>query len=150
LFCSSGFRSGERPTDRQCPRFDRPKPGGINGSATRIGRCDDAGLYLQVDREQTIPGSLSSLTDGNNASMKATDQRSDEEVAVFAPALLLVVELHESADLVPEVHLHAGGQGYWVVRMVQALDARPLPCICVGGEPGDALRALVAADGLDA
>jgi 1-phosphofructokinase len=70
-------------------------------------------------------------------------------VAVFAPALLLLIELHRSGDGVDEVHLHAGGQGYWVSRMIAALDERAIPCGAVGGEPGDALRAIIAADGLD-
>jgi 1-phosphofructokinase len=71
-------------------------------------------------------------------------------VAIFAPALLLLIELHMSADDQTEVHLHAGGQGYWIARMVQALGARPLPCVCVGGEPGSALRSIIESDGLDA
>lgn len=74
----------------------------------------------------------------------------DESVAVFAPALLLQIELHRTGEDRDEVHLHAGGQGYWIARMVQALGARPIPCAAVGGEPGDALRSIIAADGLDA
>ncbi|MEP1124300.1 MAG: PfkB family carbohydrate kinase [Ilumatobacter sp.] len=71
-------------------------------------------------------------------------------VAVFAPAMLLSVEVHRTGDGADEVHLHAGGQGYWIARMVQALGARPIPCAAVGGESGIALRAIVEADGLDA
>jgi 1-phosphofructokinase len=81
------------------------------------------------------------------------DAHSDEssaEIAIFAPALLLNIELHRSADESTEVHLHAGGQGYWVARMVQALGCRPHPCVCVGGESGVALRSLIEADGFDA
>lgn len=74
----------------------------------------------------------------------------DESVAVFAPALLLMIEVHRTTDGRDEVHLHAGGQGYWISRMIRALGAHPIPCAGVGGEPGDALRAIVAADGLDA
>lgn len=70
-------------------------------------------------------------------------------VAVFAPALLLVIELHDAGDRV-DVHLHAGGQGYWVSRMIRALGGVALPCAPIGGEPGVALRAIVEADGLDA
>lgn len=71
-------------------------------------------------------------------------------VAVFAPALLLSIELHRASDEHDEVHLHAGGQGYWIARMIQALGARPIPCAAVGGEPGHALRSIIEADGLDA
>ncbi len=80
--------------------------------------------------------------------MSQTDG-TDLEVAVFAPALLLLVEVHHTSEGEPEVHLHAGGQGYWVARMVRALSARALPCVCVGGESGEALRSLLMADGLD-
>ena len=72
----------------------------------------------------------------------------DPAVAVFAPALLLVIELHDGGDE-DEVHLHAGGQGYWVSRMIRALGGRAVPCAPVGGEPGVALRAIIAADGFD-
>lgn len=67
---------------------------------------------------------------------------------MFAPALLLLIELHDAGGRV-EVHLHAGGQGYWVCRMIQALGATALPCATVGGEPGVALRAIVEADGFE-
>ncbi|MGA9277631.1 PfkB family carbohydrate kinase [Ilumatobacter sp.] len=73
-----------------------------------------------------------------------------ESVAVFAPALLLSIELHRTGDDLDEVHLHAGGQGYWISRMIRALGAHPIPCAGVGGESGDALRSVIAADGLDA
>ena len=82
------------------------------------------------------------------ASLVVGDRRAG--VAVFAPALLLLIELHRSGDGVDEVHLHAGGQGYWVSRMIAALDERAIPCGAVGGESGDALRAIIAVDGLDA
>jgi 1-phosphofructokinase len=67
-------------------------------------------------------------------------------IAVFIPALLLVVEIHdyEGRD---DVHLHAGGQGYWVCKMIQALGATALPCAPAGGEPGVALGAIVRSDG---
>ncbi len=71
-------------------------------------------------------------------------------IAVFAPALLLTIEIHEAADGCDEIHLHAGGQGYWVAKMIQALGGSPLTCAVVGGESGNALSNLVAADGLDA
>ena len=77
----------------------------------------------------------------------------DEEIpciAVFAPALLLTVEIHTAADDRDEIHLHPGGQGYWISKMIQALGATPLPCVAAGGEAGHALAALIAADGLDA
>lgn len=74
----------------------------------------------------------------------------EDSVPVFAPALILHIEIHDGGDGEPEIHLHPGGQGYWIARMIQALGARPVPCVCIGGEPGNALRSLIDADGFDA
>lgn len=71
-------------------------------------------------------------------------------IAVFAPALLLTVEIHSTTHRDDEIHLHPGGQGYWISKMIQALDGAPLTCATIGGEAGHALAALVAADGFDA
>jgi 1-phosphofructokinase len=82
-----------------------------------------------------------------------TTERRHEDgpcVAVFAPALLLTIEIHATASGEDEIHLHAGGQGYWISKMIQALGAVPLPCVAAGGESGHALASLIAADGLDA
>lgn len=79
-----------------------------------------------------------------------TASRDETAVAVFAPALVLFVELHRNTDDDDEVHLHAGGQGYWISHMIKALGAQPIPCAAVGGESGNALRSIIAADGLRA
>jgi 1-phosphofructokinase len=47
-----------------------------------------------------------------------------------------------------EIHLHAGGQGFWVGRMCARLGADVVLCGAFGGETGAVLRALIAADGL--
>lgn len=77
------------------------------------------------------------------------DASADATVAVFVPALMLNVELHDLNEQA-DVHLHAGGQGYWVCRMIQALGATAWPCAAVGGEPGVVLESIVRADGFDA
>jgi len=79
-----------------------------------------------------------------------SDADLETSVAVFAPALLLSIEIHAGADGRDEIHLHPGGQGYWISKMVQALGATPLTCVAAGGESGHALASLIAADGLDA
>ncbi|WP_461023632.1 1-phosphofructokinase family hexose kinase [Thalassiella azotivora] len=53
-----------------------------------------------------------------------------------------------AADDADEVHLHAGGQGFWVARMVSSLGADVTLCAALGGEPGDVLRALVEREGV--
>jgi 1-phosphofructokinase len=71
-------------------------------------------------------------------------------VAVFSPAPLLAIELEPSENADADVHLHAGGQGIWVARMVRALRARVLLCAPFGGESGRALRALIEHEGVEA
>jgi 1-phosphofructokinase len=71
-------------------------------------------------------------------------------VAVFAPAPLLSIELEPSEASDADVHLHAGGQGFWVARMVRALRARPLLCAPFGGESGRVLLALIEHEGVEA
>ena len=59
--------------------------------------------------------------------------------------MLLTVTI-EAAGAHPEVHFHAGGQGFWVARMAAALDAQVVLATALGGEPGTLLRAVLEAD----
>jgi 1-phosphofructokinase len=68
------------------------------------------------------------------------------DLAIFSPALVLLVELECDADGNIEVHIHPGGQGYWVGRMASALGARPVLCAPVGGEAGAVVSDLLARD----
>lgn len=47
-----------------------------------------------------------------------------------------------------EIHLHPGGQGCWVGRMCARLSADVVLCSPFGGETGEVLRALLAAEGI--
>lgn len=76
------------------------------------------------------------------ASMRAGSQA--PSVAVFAPGLVLHVELERDAEGAVEVHLHPGGQGYWIARMATALGARAVLCAPVGGESGEVVAHLVS------
>jgi 1-phosphofructokinase len=66
---------------------------------------------------------------------------------VFAPSPLLTVTIEPGSDR-PEVHLHAGGQGFWVARLAATLGADVLLCSAVGGEPGRVLTGLIEAERL--
>jgi 1-phosphofructokinase len=66
-----------------------------------------------------------------------------DTIAVFAPTLRLSVTIECTAG-VDELHVHPAGQGWWVARMLLTLGERPLLCAPIGGETGDALRALLA------
>jgi 1-phosphofructokinase len=64
------------------------------------------------------------------------------QVAVLAPSMLLTVTVEDGGEF-PEVHFHAGGQGFWVARMAAALGARVALATALGGESGAVLRSLL-------
>jgi 1-phosphofructokinase len=66
-------------------------------------------------------------------------------IAVFAPSPLLTITIEAGAER-PEVHLHAGGQGVWVARLVATLGADVVISCALGGEPGVVLRGLIDSD----
>jgi len=68
-------------------------------------------------------------------------------IAVFGPSPVLTVTIEPGADR-PEVHLHPGGQGFWVARMAANLGVKVSFCCALGGEPGGVLRALIGAEHL--
>jgi 1-phosphofructokinase len=55
---------------------------------------------------------------------------------------LLTITVEPPADR-PEVHLHAGGQGFWVARLAATLGADVVLACALGGEPGRVLRGLI-------
>jgi 1-phosphofructokinase len=68
-------------------------------------------------------------------------------VSVFAPSVLLTITI-EDGEHEPEVHLHAGGQGFWVARLLAALGIDVELCAPLGGESGVLLRTLVPESGI--
>jgi 1-phosphofructokinase len=60
---------------------------------------------------------------------------------VFAPSPLLTVTLESGPP--DEIHLHAGGQGVWIARMLATLGCEVRLCTALGGESGDVLRGLI-------
>lgn len=63
-------------------------------------------------------------------------------ICVFSPGLRLTITV-ESVPGGEEVHLHPGGQGYWVARCVERLGEEVALCATVGGEVGSVLAPLV-------
>lgn len=61
---------------------------------------------------------------------------------VFAPSPLLTITIERKADD-DDVHLHAGGQGFWIARMLAALDIDVVLCGTFGGEIGSVIRPLM-------
>jgi 1-phosphofructokinase len=69
---------------------------------------------------------------------------------VFAPAPLLTVTIEQAGDPdAAEIHLHAGGQGYWIARLVAALGVPVAFCTTFGGEAGAVVRGILTDEGFD-
>lgn len=62
--------------------------------------------------------------------------------AVIAPLLYLTVTIELDGE-VPDVHLHPGGQGFWIARMIEVLGADARLVSPIGGEAGDAVAGLL-------
>jgi 1-phosphofructokinase len=77
------------------------------------------------------------VTDGVNS--VAGSLETDATVTVVGPSPVLAITV-EPGD---EIHLHAGGQGFWVARMIARLGMPVALCCALGGETGTVLRALV-------
>jgi 1-phosphofructokinase len=66
---------------------------------------------------------------------------------VLAPAPLLTVTIECRAND-DDVHVHAGGQGYWIARMLAALDITVTLCGSFGGETGFVVQSLIERAGV--
>jgi 1-phosphofructokinase len=64
---------------------------------------------------------------------------------VFGPTPLLTVTIEGAVH--DDIHVHAGGQGVWVARMLANLDIEACLCGPAGGETGRLVQALVSAEG---
>jgi 1-phosphofructokinase len=63
-------------------------------------------------------------------------------ICVFSPGLRLTVTV-EIGPRGEEIHLHPGGQGYWLARSIERLGEPVVLCATVGGEVGDVLTPLL-------
>ena len=68
--------------------------------------------------------------------------------AVLAPSPVLTVTI-EVRGTEPEVHLHAGGQGFWIARMIRSLGTHVVCCGSFGGETGLVVRTLMEREGVE-
>jgi 1-phosphofructokinase len=65
-------------------------------------------------------------------------------ISVFAPAPILTATIERSEG--DELHLHAGGQGIWIGRLVAELGVDVTLSACFGGETGQVVQCLLAAE----
>ncbi len=68
---------------------------------------------------------------------------------MLSPVPLVTVTGELASDGSVEIHFHAGGQGYWVARMIRTLGEPVVLCVPLGGESGDVYRALAARQQLE-
>ena len=68
-------------------------------------------------------------------------------VVVFAPAPSLTITFEQRGDRA-DVHLHAGGQGFWIARLVAALRVPVTLVGSFGGETGAVLVPLIEREGV--
>lgn len=66
---------------------------------------------------------------------------------VLAPSPLVTVTLERGSEDA-EIHLHAGGQGFWLARMLSVLEIEVVLCGSFGGETGVVARSLIADGGI--
>ena len=64
-------------------------------------------------------------------------------VCVYAPSTIVTVTVERGHDDRDEVHFHAGGQGFWIARLLGRLGVPTTLCTAFGGETGRVARALV-------
>jgi 1-phosphofructokinase len=84
----------------------------------------------------------------DDAAMIKPQMRSPSLV-VFAPSPLLTITVEAAGTRQEEIHLHAGGQGFWVARMAALLGTDVSLCCALGGESGAVLSGLIARENVE-
>lgn len=67
---------------------------------------------------------------------------------VLAPSPVLTVTIEAQPDGSPEIHVHPGGQGVWIARMLSRLGLDVQLCAGFGGETGPVLIDLIQYEGI--
>jgi len=67
---------------------------------------------------------------------------------VFAPSPCLTVTIEQRGDG-DDIHVHAGGQGFWVARMLATLEIPVAICGAFGGETGTVIQTLIEQQGIE-
>jgi 1-phosphofructokinase len=92
--------------------------------------------------------------DSNDAGIRSSSEAltSNEHrvprITVLAPSPHLAIGVEDNAHSGADVHIHAGGQGYWAARIANVLGAEVHICSPLGGEVGSAIRGAFEREGL--
>ena len=70
-------------------------------------------------------------------------------VCVYAPSTIVTVTIERGHDGADEIHFHAGGQGFWIARLLGRLGVPTTLCTIFGGESGRVARALVEVEPIE-
>lgn len=91
------------------------------------------------------------VTRATEPSPTAPDEAATPTACVFGPSPLLTITVEGTVERGAEgseIHLHAGGQGFWIARMLAQLGLRADLAMPLGGEVGRILETLVSAEGV--
>ena len=108
---------------------------------TRSGQTE-----LDHEANRGVSGRLCSATRSPGSERPMINRQ--PSVVVFSPSPLLTITVESGTNGSPEIHLHAGGQGFWVARMVASIGVPVVLCGPFGDDSGFVLRELIAAEGV--
>ena len=83
-----------------------------------------------------------------NERTTSEDSRPGATAFVFAPSPLLTVTIEQAPNGGTELHIHPGGQGFWIGRMASILGTDVHLCGPFGGESGGILVDLIDREGI--
>lgn len=83
-----------------------------------------------------------------NERTTSDDSRPRANAFVFAPSPLLTVTIEQAPNGTAELHVHPGGQGFWIGRMASILGMDVHLCGPFGGESGGILVDLIDREGI--
>jgi 1-phosphofructokinase len=90
----------------------------------------------------------SGYADVSDSDALPSTERLVPRIAVLAPSPHLAISIEDNASAGADVHIHAGGQGFWAARIANALGAEVHICSPLGGEVGSAIRGAFERQGL--
>lgn len=154
---SRGGRDGGLLRNRRDSYFEAPQvlqrrlldvvvaalwPGNLKSRRAR--RLDSGPDHSSVRRDESLDVAMSdhAVCDRGAMSVERPHPDAHAKVMVFVPAPVLTVTI-EQRDQIPDIHLHAGGQGVWQARMLAGLGVDVTLCAAVGGEVGVVLARLL-------